>query len=379
LSTNHLRVGVAAATLVLALVGAPATAATPPVSCKACFVVDDAGRVLWRRAAHLELPNASTTKMVTALVAVRRLDLDTPVEVSSGAAAIGGGGHDLQAGDVLTANDLLVAMLLSSSNEAAGALAEAAAGSQEAFVTRMNRFVSRLGAADTSFVNPHGLDAVGHHSSASDLALIAARLLDEPVLAEIVATSRTTISTPRGRVTEVNRNLLLDGYPGAIGVKTGRTLGAGNVLVAAARRAGRTIIAVAMGSEDATNDAARLLDHGFDRAQYLDDLAPVTVLRHGTAIGAVVLEPGATPVVAAEDVNFQGLGAAGEVRFLPDLDGNIRAGTRVGTILVTTRGQTARVPAIALDPIRARTRGGWATELMGSMMRGVATLVGAVT
>jgi D-alanyl-D-alanine carboxypeptidase len=317
--------------------------------------------------------------MVTALVAARRLELDDSVEVSSGAAAIGGGGLDLQPGDVLVASDLLVAMLLSSSNEAAAALAEAAAGSQEAFVARMNRFVRRLGATDTSFVNPHGLDAEGHHSSAADLALIAAEVLDHPVLADVVATSRATISTPRGRVTEVNRNLLLDGYPGAIGVKTGRTLGAGNVLVAAARRAGRTIIAVAMGSEDATNDAARLLDHGFRRAQYLDDLAPVTVLRHGTAIGAVVLEPGATPVVAAEDVNLRGPGADGEVRFLPDLNGDIKAGTRVGTILVTTGGETARVPAIAVDPIRAPARGGWATELMGTMMRGVAGLVGAVT
>jgi D-alanyl-D-alanine carboxypeptidase (penicillin-binding protein 5/6) len=379
LSTNRLRIGIVAATLFVALAGMPATAAAPPVSCRACFVIDDSGRVLFRRAPHLELPNASTTKMVTALVAVRRLDLDDSIEVSSEAAAIGGGGLDLQAGDVLTAHNLLIAMLLSSSNEAAAALAEGAAPSVDAFVARMNRFVRRLGTTDTRFANPHGLDAEGHHSSAADLALIAARLLDQPVLAEIVSTARAKIATPRGPVTEVNRNLLLEGYPGAIGVKTGRTLGAGNVLVAAARRGGQTIIAVAMGSDDATNDAARMLDHGFDRAQHLDDLAPVTVLRHGTSIGAVVLEPGATPVVAAEDVNVRGVGATGDVRFLPDLDGEVRAGTRVGTILVTTRGETDRIAAIALDPIAGRSRGGWATELMGTLMRGVAGLVGAVT
>jgi D-alanyl-D-alanine carboxypeptidase (penicillin-binding protein 5/6) len=362
----------------LALV-VPAAAAPPVVSCRACVVVDDAGRVLWRRAPHLELPNASTTKMVTALVAVRRLGLDESVEVSSAAASVGGGGFDLQTGDVFSTHDLLVAMLLSSSNEAAAALAEATAGSQEAFVARMNRFVTRLGATDTAFVNPHGLDAEGHHSSASDLASIAARVLDEPVLAEIVATSQATISTPRGPVTEVNRNLLLESYSGAIGVKTGRTIGAGNVLVAAARRGGRTILAVAMGSDNATADAARLLDLGFAKAKRLDDLAPVTILRHGTAIGAVVLDPGATPVIAAKDVDVRGLSATGEVRFLPDLNGDVRAGKRIGTILVTARGETIRVPAIALDRIRARSPGGWPTEFMGALMKGVAGLVGAVT
>ena len=364
--------------MALALV-APAPAAPPSVSCEACFVVDDAGRVLWRRAPHLELPNASTTKMVTALVALRRLAPNSSVRVSSEAASVGGGGLDLQAGDVLSTHDLLMAMLLSSSNDAAAALAEAAAGSQEAFVARMNRFVTKLGTDDTHFVNPHGLDAEGHHSSAADLALVASRLLGNRTLAEIVATQQATISTPSGPSTEVNRNLLLESYSGAIGVKTGRTVGAGNVLVAAAERRGRTIVAVAMRSDDAAADAARLLDFGFARARRLDDLAPVTVLRHGTAIGAVVLEPGATPVIAAEDVDVRGLSATGEVRFLPDLDGSVGAGKRIGTILVTARGETIRVPAIALDPVRARSPGGWPTELMGAVMKGVAGLVGAVT
>ncbi|MGH2820092.1 MAG: D-alanyl-D-alanine carboxypeptidase family protein, partial [Actinomycetota bacterium] len=246
-------------------VASPRELARPAVSCEACLVVDDRGRVLWSRHPRRRLPNASTTKMATALVVLRDADPSEVVTVSGAAAATGGGGLDLEPGETYTVEALLEAMLLTSSNDAAVALAEHVTGSAGAFVEDMNVLAGRLGARDTHFVTPHGLDVAGHHSSAADLALIARRLLADDLLAEIVATAGTSIEGPRGLIPLENRNPLLEGYGGALGVKTGYTALAGNVLVAAARRGGRTVTTVAMDSIDAAEDSRALLDHGFAR------------------------------------------------------------------------------------------------------------------
>ncbi|HEY7876063.1 MAG TPA: D-alanyl-D-alanine carboxypeptidase family protein, partial [Actinomycetota bacterium] len=298
LSTNRLR-WTAVAAVVAAVVapqhltGARAAAVpAPQVTCAACILVDDTGRVLFAHDADVERPNASTTKMVTALVVMRESDAEEPVMVSSNAAATGGGGLDLQPGERYTVGGLLYALLLSSSNDSAVALAEHVAGSEAAFVERMNALTRRLGVRHTHFANAHGLDAPGHYSSARDLARIATALLRRPVLAEIVATSRTTIPGPGGSVPLENRNVLLEGYPGAIGVKTGYTAGAGDTLVAAARRHHRRLIAVAMGSASAASDAAALLDYGWAR------LARGILVAEGDAVGELVFADGSTPVVA---------------------------------------------------------------------------------
>ena len=202
----------------------------PPVNCGACLIA--AGEdVLWGRAIDVRRANASTTKMVTALVVARETRLDELVRASRNAAATGGGGLDLRPGDVFTAGELLYALLLSSSNDAAVALAEHVAGSERAFAARMNRVAESVGATDSSFVTAHGLDVPGHYSTARDLARIALAVLRRPALAEIVATPSKTISGGR---TLVNTNPLLESYEGAVGVKTGYTAGAGDVLVAAA-------------------------------------------------------------------------------------------------------------------------------------------------
>ena len=154
-----------------------------------------------------------------------------------------------------------------------------------------------MGAADTHFTTPHGLDAADHYSTASDLALIGADLLEDPVLAEIVATRERD---DRGLASErsqlENTNLLLETYPGAIGIKTGFTAGAGNVLVSAAEKKGRRLIAVAMGSADSFEDSRLLLDYGFAV------LRRGIVLRAGTPVGGVVFDAlGASGIVAGRD------------------------------------------------------------------------------
>jgi D-alanyl-D-alanine carboxypeptidase (penicillin-binding protein 5/6) len=219
------------------------------------------------------LPNASTTKIVTALVVVESVSMAEQVDVSEEAAATPDGYLALQAGDVLPVEDLLHGLLMASSNDAAVALAEHVAGSEEAFVERMNETAEDLGATGTHFETSHGLDVPGHASTAADLARFAAALLSEPQLARIVAATDYTL----GDGTAItNSNPLLESYEGANGVKTGMTAAAGEVLVASAQRSGLTVIAVALGSPDASADAARLLDFGFELARRV---APAPVAR----------------------------------------------------------------------------------------------------
>jgi D-alanyl-D-alanine carboxypeptidase (penicillin-binding protein 5/6) len=344
----------------------------PGVTCEACIVVDDDGAVLFARRPDARLPMASTTKMVTGLLVVEKADLEDQVIVSANAASIGGGGLDLQAGESYTVEALLYALLLSSSNESAVALAEHVEGSEAEFVGDMNQFVDTLGADDTAFVTSHGLDMPGHFSSARDLADIAAALLDDPVLAEIVATGSATIEGPRGAVHLDNRNSLLESYKGAVGVKTGYTLGAGNVLVGAARRRGRLLISVAMDSVNATTDTQELLDYGFARLR-------ATILLHaGDTVGGVIPASGPGVAVVA-DKDFRGPFVRSEIEFRLQAArslATISAGEQVGQIVVLSNGRpVGEVAALAAQDV-ARDDVPWIVELLLSVVGGFAGLVG---
>ncbi len=245
----------------------------PDVSCRACAVADSRGTVLWGRSAREALPNASTTKIVTALVVVDNASASEDVTVSDAAAGTPGGYLALEAGDVLTVGDLLHGLLMASSNDAAVALAEHVSGSEEAFVDQMNETAADLGAKRTHFETPHGLDTPGHASTARDLARFAATLLAEPQLAAIVGSPAHTLSDG---TTVTNSNPLLETYEGATGVKTGMTAAAGEVLVASAQRSGPSVIVVALGSPNASEDATKLLDFGFEVVRRV---APAPVVR----------------------------------------------------------------------------------------------------
>jgi serine-type D-Ala-D-Ala carboxypeptidase (penicillin-binding protein 5/6) len=344
----------------------------PLVTCGACVVVADNGRVLFGRAGQSVRSNASTTKMITALLVVRAADLDDIVTVSATAASTGGGGLDLQAGDQFSTHDLLYSLLLTSSNDSAVALAEHVAGSETEFAVRMNKLARSLGATDTKFVTSHGLDSSGHYSTARDLALFGAAVLEDPVLAPIVASPRAVLEGPNGAVEAENRNLLLESYPQAVGIKTGYTAGAGNVLVAAARRRHRTVIAVAMGSVDAAEDARRLLDYGFAR------LERTLLLRAGSSIGALVLpNGGSTRVVAAADVRALEDPARVAVAFEPrSVSAVVDEGDPVGAITVTAGGRVvATVDAIAADTVPAGERA-WPAGMVETILRTAARATG---
>lgn len=365
------RYGLCAVALLLtaALLG-PAAAAPPnDVSCVRCIVVDEDGTVLWARNPRDRYPNASTTKMVTALIASRETDPSDAVTVSSAAGAVGGGGLDLTAGQTYTVDALMYALLLDSSNEAAYALAEHVSGSVERFVAEMNRYVRSIGAVRSRFANPHGLDAEGHYSSAADLARIGAEVVADPYLAEIVATPETTIETPGGTASFQNRNVLLETYEGAIGIKTGRTLGAGYVLVAAAERNGHRVITVAMNSYDVFADSASLLDWGFAKLRRLDRTG--NLVESGAPVGALVFDAGSTEVVAGDAL--EGLLPRDpndiELSFAPSPDARlpIEDGEVVGVVAVSTgRGEVGSVPAIAAASIPvAEDSPWWAVPVVG--------------
>jgi D-alanyl-D-alanine carboxypeptidase len=243
-------------------------AAEPPdVSAVTWILYDDTfGRVLASDSPDARRAIASTTKIMTALVALQEADLDDLVLISEEADAVGESEIGLVPGELWRLQDLLTALMIRSANDAAVAIAEHVGGSVEGFAELMNIEVRRLGLENTQFVNPHGLDEPGHYSSAADLLVIARRAMENPFFARTVQTEAARMpDDPDGRErVALATNALLETYPGAIGVKTGFTDNAQLTLVAAAERNDRRLYAVVLGSEDHFADAAALLDYGFE-------------------------------------------------------------------------------------------------------------------
>jgi D-alanyl-D-alanine carboxypeptidase (penicillin-binding protein 5/6) len=229
----------------------------PAVTARAALVVDlDAGQTLYALRPNEPLPPASTAKLMTALVTVRRADLKARVVVSVRAAGTPGSRMGLVAGETLTVRDLLYGLLLPSGNDAAVALAEHVAGSEAAFVRLMNEAAAELGLRGTRFTNAHGNDEPGETTSAADLVLMVRAVLAYPLLAQIVATP--SVQTAGRALT--NTNELLGVYRGADGVKTGTTDLAGECLVASVTRDGHRLLTVVLGSQDRYADTRALLD-----------------------------------------------------------------------------------------------------------------------
>lgn len=229
----------------------------PEVTAAAALVVDlDADAVLYARNSTAPLPPASTVKIMTALVVLQQTPVTDMVTVSYNAAATPGSRAGLAAPERLSVSDLLFGLLLPSGNDAAVALAEHVAGSEDAFVALMNQQAAILGLTATYYANVHGLDAPGMTTSAADLVTVTRAALAYPLFAAIVATPSATVG---GRVVR-NTNELLGSYPGADGVKTGTTDQAGECLVASVTRHGHRVLAVVLGSADRYRDARALLD-----------------------------------------------------------------------------------------------------------------------
>jgi D-alanyl-D-alanine carboxypeptidase len=223
------------------------------------------GNFLTEKAADKRLPMASTTKIMTALVVLEHCDLEAVVTVPREAVGAEGSSVYLYEGEEITVRTLLYALLLSSANDAAIALALHAAGSVSAFADMMNAKAASLGLKDTHFINPHGLHDEAHYTTARELALITAAAMKNTLFAEIVSTRRHTApqnGTDACRLL-LNHNKLLRTYEGAVGVKTGYTRASGRCLVSAANRNGLLLIAVTLNDANDWRDHTALYDWAF--------------------------------------------------------------------------------------------------------------------
>ncbi len=242
----------------------------PETSAEAYALIDASSlALLGKKNSGVRLPMASTTKIMTALVVLENMALDDVVTVPAEAVGIEGSSLYLQADEKLTVRDLLYGLLLESGNDAACTLAIACAGSEEAFVGRMNGRAAEMGLFDTHFENPHGLTAEGHYTTAYELALITAHALRNETFRQMVSTVRyvsegTEKTAPRYFH---NHNRLLTCCDGAIGVKTGYTKAAGRCLVSAAERENGTFIVVTLHDGNDWADHKKLLDHAFSAYQ----------------------------------------------------------------------------------------------------------------
>ena len=238
----------------------------PSISAHSAILIEaSTGEIIWSRNADEKRHMASTTKIMTALVAIENCDVTKTVTISPDAVGIEGSSVYLYEGEKLTMEDLLYAMLLESANDAAAAIAIEVGGSIEGFAEMMNQKAQRLGLENSHFENPHGLDHPEHYTTAEELAKIASVAMKNEVFRSIVSTYKKTIplNETEGVRLLINHNKLLKSYDGCIGIKTGFTKKSGRCLVSAALRDGVELICVTLDAPDDWQDHSRLFDYGF--------------------------------------------------------------------------------------------------------------------
>ena len=332
----------------------PKSSTQPPkVEAGSVALVDlDSGQVLFQRKADKRRPIASTTKIMTALLVLEESEPGDVVTTSGRAASQGGSILGLTAGEEITVRNLLSALLLQSANDAAVALAEHVAGGVDEFVNRMNDRARQLGARDTQFTSPNGLDDRGY-STAKDLALITVEAYRSDTFAKVVARRAVRIPSEEGEPRHVqNRNALLWLYRDAIGVKTGFTSAAGFCLVGAAERHGLRLSAIVLGGPDeAFSDAAALLNFGFENFEHQ------SLIEDGEVFGP--LEVGGAELEVAADGSLDLLIRRTEdieeiVLLDPGVTLPLTAGERVGEVVVRSgEEELGTVPVVTLEDVRA--------------------------
>lgn len=248
------------------------------VSAHGAILMDfETGRVLWEKNSKAPLAMASTTKIMTAIVALENGNLDDKVTISKKASLAPEVKMHLSADEEITLRDLLYALMLQSFNDSAVAIAEYISGDVESFCNQMTEKARSLGAKDTVFETPNGLDAGDHHSTAYDLALITSYALKNEKFNEIINTSSYTAKSNLRSYDLYNKNRLLNEFQGANGVKTGFTGKAGHCFVGSAKRGDMQLISVVLasgwgpqGKEQKWIDTKRILSYGFEKYHYED-------------------------------------------------------------------------------------------------------------
>ena len=338
----------------------PSARASEPftVAAKGAVLIDGAsGRVLFGQNENAQYPMASTTKVMTTLLALENAALDEPVTAGKNAHGVTGTSLYLSEGETLSMEHMLYGLMLRSGNDAAVAVAEHIAGSVPAFADMMNKRAEELG-IDAHFVNPHGLDADGHHISALGLALLFREAMKNAEFRTITGTKRKVIpwvGNDYSRVLE-NKNKLLTTYEGATGGKTGYTGKAGRCLVFSAERDGMELIGALLNCPTWFDTATQLLDYGFEnfRAERAFETGQqVAMLRvRGGMQGSVGVLAGATLEAA---VPVGGLSAA-QLDLPESAKAPVNKGQLLGTAaLVSSAREYARCPLVAASDVEARS------------------------
>ena len=339
------------------------------------------GDVLTTHAGNAELPIASTTKLMTAYVAMKELPLDKIVRAAPYDAEYGESLMGLRTGERISVRDLIYGLILRSGNDAAHTLAIAAAGDEARFVAEMNRYAAALGLSHTHYANPIGLDQKGNYSSALDLMTLTRRLLAIPAFARI-ADSRTAVLRsvhPRRRIATINELLLM--APWVTGVKTGHTWKAGYVLVGSGEKRGIKLISVAIDAptdETRFSDNMELLEWGF--RQYHRRKA----IRKGKELASpsIRYSGGELPLLVGHSLKVamrDGQKVEVDVDAPAEVTGPIRRGARLGTATVSIDGLRAgSVPLVASRRIPAASAFDKARGFVGEHLVPLAIAVCAI-
>ena len=342
--------------------GAPCAAAEPAgltVSAPSAVLMHPSGRVLYEKNAHEPLPPASVTKVMTLLLIMEALDegaiaLDDMVTGSAHAASMGGSQIWLKEGEQLTVDEMIKCIVVASANDCAVAMAEHIAGSEEAFVERMNTRAQELGMENTHFVNCCGLDADGHLTTAYDIALMSAELIKHEKIFDYTLIWQDTIRD--GAFTLTNTNRLIRSYDGMTGLKTGSTSVAGFCLAGTARRDGLDLIAVVMKADTSgarNADITAMLNYGFANFASVTPTPDQPLMPIPVELGTqaeVPVELGEVQPILIEKSRLGELEKS--IAMEESLRAPVAAGQQVGSMTVLAGGEVLQqVPIIAVQEV----------------------------
>lgn len=353
-----------AACLLLLPAATPAAAdqaEAPEISARGAALYEvSTGRLLYEHNGDDRLPMASTTKVMTALLALESGDLSAQVCVPDEAVGMEGSSIYLARDETMQLRDLLYGLMLSSGNDAAVSIAAHLGGTQEAFAERMNERAAEMGCTNTHFVNPNGLPNDAHYTTAADLGLIAAHAMRNGAFREIVSTSYYRAESGDIARTFKNKNKLLWQYEGGNGVKTGFTKAAGRCLVFSAEREGMTLVGALLNAPDMWNDAAKLLDFGFASIENVRLADAERPLGYVQVTGAVQKELAVYPKYdilypLARDGSDT---LAWKLELANTLAAPVQAGCAAGTLTLFVNGDAAlETPMIVTESVPAARLG----------------------
>lgn len=364
----------------------PIYAAEPQLAAQGAALVDaESGRLLWGKNADVPMEMASTTKIMTAILVLEKSRPEEIVTISKNAAKQPDVQMDLEEGEEWYVGDLLRAMMLQSYNDAAVALAEHVSGSVEAFCMEMTAKAAEIGAKNTVFGSPNGLDShlsqEQHHSTPYDMGLITGYALQNPIFREIVALPSHTFCDVSGKKTHtaVNADRFLQMYAGALGVKTGYTNKAGHCFVGAAEQEETILVSVVLGcgwgsegKEAKWTDTKKLMDFGFA------NFAPYTVVDEGDNLGSVaVIHAPKTTVAAIAGEAYTGVFSEQEheqieikIQLPESLRAPITKGTPIGHAEITLQGEVLeKISLLAAEDIASYTLAEQLQQLLGVWCR----------